>query len=257
MVAVVLAAGYATRLYPLTLEKPKALLDIGGKPMLDHILDKLQGIGAIRKTVIISNNKFYSQFADWKTAHDTKTGGRRHGGVMDGRDIIVINDGTDSENTRLGAIGDILFAIESLPIDDDIFVIAGDNFFTHSLAGFYDFFSAARTDCITVKKERDPELLKRVAIALVTPDSLVIDLEEKPLNPKSDLAVYAAYIYRRDTLPLFRVYLEEGNPKDAPGNFPSWLYKRKTVAAYPFTGDCYDIGTVESYRDICNKYSNA
>ena len=267
MVAIVLAAGYATRLYPLTLNKPKALLEIGGKPMLDHILEKILDIKEIKKTIVVSNGKYYGQFTEWKAAYANRVSGAGGSGIRtggsgiraDGRAVDsfigILNDGTVSEETRLGAIGDIKYTVEKLSIDDDLFVIAGDNFFTRSLAGFYGFFKRANADCITVKRETDPELLRRVAVAVLDADSRVIDLAEKPAEPKSDMAVYAAYMYRRDTLPLFKVYLDEGNPKDSPGNFPSWLYKRRTVAAYPFEGDCYDIGTVAAYDDICKKFA--
>jgi len=247
MVAIVLAAGYATRLYPLTQCVPKALLKIGSMTMLDHILDRIRDIEAITQIVIVSNKKFYGQFMDW--VNERGADGNRAG-------IVVVNDGTESDETRLGAIGDISFTIDALSIDDEAMIIAGDNFYSDSLSGFYGFFKQTGVDCVIVKTETDAELLKRVGIAVVDSDYRVLDFEEKPKKPKSNLAVYAAYIYRRDTLPLFKAYLDEGNPKDSPGNFPAWLYSRKTVAAYALTGDCYDIGTPEAYSEICAKYAH-
>jgi len=250
MDAVVLAAGYATRLYPLTLNTPKALLPIGGKPILDYIVDKIYETGEIEKIAIISNDKFYGQFAGWLRAY--VSGAPGGGGARGG--LSVVNDGTASEQTRRGAIGDIAFAIDALSLDDDLMVIAGDNFFTFSLRDLIGFYRRAGADTIIIKKVADCEALKSLGVATVGADYTVTGFEEKPREPKSDLAVYAAYIYRRDTLPLFREYLDGGNTKDAPGNFPAWLYKRKRVAAYAFDGECYDIGTPEAYEAICEKY---
>ena len=249
MVTIVLAAGYATRLYPITLETPKALLKIGNKTMLDHIMDKIDELGNVAQTVIVSNDKFYNSFVQWKDG--------REGVGADGRGagITVLNDGTVSEQTRLGAIGDIRFAIEALSIDDEVMVVAGDNFFTFRLTDFYDFYKRADADCVVVKKIADREVLKGLGVAVIGPGNQVLDFEEKPAAPKSDYAVYASYLYKKETLPLFSAYLDAGNPKDAPGNFPAWLCKRKRVAAYAFDGECYDVGTPEAYRDICAMYA--
>ncbi|MCL2059899.1 MAG: sugar phosphate nucleotidyltransferase [Oscillospiraceae bacterium] len=279
MVTIVLAAGYATRLYPITLETPKALLKIGNKTMLDHIMDKIDELGNVAQTVIVSNDKFYNSFVQWKDGREGtgRTGvgvgtgvgegaGRTGEGVgtgvgagvgADGRGagITVLNDGTVSEQTRLGAIGDIRFAIEALSIDDEVMVVAGDNFFTFRLTDFYDFYRRADADCVVVKKIADREALKGLGVAVIGPGNQVLDFEEKPAAPKSDYAVYASYLYKKETLPLFSAYLDAGNPKDAPGNFPAWLCKRKRVAAYAFDGECYDVGTPEAYRDICAMYA--
>jgi len=250
MVAIVLAAGYATRLYPITIDTPKTLLKIGGKPILEHILEKIGELECVAETVIISNDKFYGHFLEWKKGYSANQKREEHNRA----DIIILNDGSTSEETRLGAIGDIRFAIEELSIDDEVMIIAGDNFFTYRLTGLLDFYRRMDADCIVVKKLQDREMLRRFGVAVVGPDFRVIDFEEKPKEPKSDLAVFATYIYKRDTLPLIKEYLDGGNPKDAPGNFPAWLYKRKRVVAYAFEGDCYDIGTPEAYRDICAMY---
>ena len=259
MVAIILAAGYATRLYPITLDTPKALLKIGGKTMLDHILDKIGELDDVERIVIVSNDKFYNHFAEWKTNRAKMRRAGAGGHLSGGKDeeIIVINDGTTSEQTRLGAIGDIRFAIKKLSIDDEVIIIAGDNFFTFRLADLLSFYKQVGADCVTVKKLADRNALKHLGVAVLGPGGKVLDFEEKPEIPKSDYAVYATYIYKRDTLPLFAQYLDEGNPKDAPGNFPAWLCKRKHVAAYVFDGECYDVGTQEAYRDICIKYAGS
>ena len=250
MVAIVLAAGYATRLYPITKNTPKALLKIGGKTMLEHILVKIGDLRCVSETIIVSNDKFYNIFDKWVKNYLAEK--NREGAGLP--KITVLNDGTASEQTRLGAIGDIVFAIGALSIDDEVIIIAGDNFFTFRLTDLYDFYKRMDADCVTVKRVADRNALKSLGVAVVGPESRVTDFEEKPNMPKSDYAVYATYIYKRETLPLFGKYLDEGNPKDAPGNFPAWLYKRKRVVAYAFEGECYDVGTPEAYKDVCLKY---
>ena len=248
MIAIVLAAGYATRLYPLTKDKPKALLQIGGKTLLDHIVDKLDEIGAVTQTVVVSNDKFFGHFSEW--------GEKRYGRAPGKPGAVILNDGTVSEDARRGAIGDIQFAVEELSLDDEVIIIAGDNFFTFPLSGLYGYYKKMDSDCVVVKKLADPNALKSVGVAVVAPDMRVIEFEEKPQNPKSDLAVYATYVYKRETLPMFAEYLSAGNPKDAPGNFPAWLCKRKSVYAYEFAGECYDVGTPKAYSDLCEIYGN-
>lgn len=238
MKAIILVAGYATRLYPLTLHTPKALLDINGKTVLDYIYDEIETIDAIDEVYIVTNHKFYSHFTEWKENRETT------------KRIKVIDDGTSSDETKLGAIGDIRFIIEREKIKDDIMVLAGDNFFTYKLLDFYDFFMSTNKDCICVHELEDSKELKRMGVALLDEKNKVIHLEEKPENPKSNMAVYATYIYKSETLPLFETYIASGNKPDAPGYFPAWLYQRKDVYAYIFDGECYDIGTHEAYEEV-------
>ncbi|MDR3121809.1 MAG: nucleotidyltransferase family protein [Clostridiales bacterium] len=249
MVAIILAAGYATRLYPLTENRPKALLPIGGKPILDYIIEQIRTIPAVERTVVVSNDKFHGHFESWANEkEDARADARRR--------LIVLNDGTRSEETRLGAIGDMDFAISEAGIDEDILVIAGDNFFTYRLIDLYDFYRRADADCVVVKKIEDREALKSLGVAIVDSEGRVVEFEEKPQNPRSDLAVFATYLYRRETLPLIREYLRQGNKPDAPGNFPAWLCRRQRVAAYPFSGECYDVGTPEAYAALCAAYAS-
>jgi len=252
MTAIVLAAGYATRLYPLTLDTPKALLKIGGVTMLDHLVNKIGVIGAVTRVAIVSNDKFYGQFLEWKDrrAKESEYGGR------DRFELAILNDGTASEQTRLGAIGDIRYALDALAVDDELLVAASDNFFTYKLGDFYDFYLRMDADCVSAMHMDDREALRGMGVAVLSPDFTVLDFEEKPQNPKSNIAVFATYFYKRETLPLFTSYLEAGNPKDAPGNFPAWLCRRKRVAAYLFDGVCYDVGTPEAYRDLCAQYES-
>lgn len=167
------------------------------------------------------------------------------------KEIVVLNDGTYTEEDRRGAIGDIWFTVQEGAIDDEIMVIAGDNFFTYSLRDYLNFYHKKGSDCVCVKQWENKKELSRFGIAVLDAEDRVLDIEEKPENPKSDTVVFATYIYGKETVPLIGTYLEEGNKPDAPGNFPAWLYKKKDVYAFRFDGDCYDIGTPESYHEIC------
>ena len=242
MIALILAAGYATRLYPLTINKPKALLPINNKPIIDYIVDEIETIDAVDEIVVISNHKFAGCFHEWADS------------LKSGKKITVLDDGTSSEETRRGAIGDILFAIDEKNIDEEVLVIAGDNFFTYSLKDYYDYYTKIDKDCVCVKRFENREMLKHFGVALLDENSKGLEIEEKPAQPKTNMAVYATYMYKRDTVPMFRQYIQEGNKPDAPGYFLEWLYKRKEVYAYTFEGECYDIGTPESYRSVCEEY---
>lgn len=238
MKAIILAAGYATRLYPLTENKPKALLPIAGKPILDYIVDQIETVDQIDSLVIISNDKFYNNFTEWQQTRKTHL------------EIMVLNDKTTNDENKLGAIGDVSFAIEQLSIDEDILVLAGDNIFTFELKDFVDYYNEKNEDVILVKRIENKEELKRMGNAVIDETGKVLDMVEKPENPPSDIAVFAVYLYKKDTVKLIKQYLGEGGNPDAPGFFPSWLHKRKDVYAYVFDGECYDIGTPESYKEV-------
>ena len=238
MKAIILAAGYATRLYPLTITRPKALLPIAGKPILDYIVDEIETIDEVTSLVIISNDKFYGNFTEWKESRKSCL------------DITVLNDNTTDDTNKLGAVGDIDFAIDKLGIDEDILVMAGDNIFTFHLKDFADFYKKKNSDTILVKRLSDINDLKRMGNAVLDDSGRVLDMVEKPENPPSDIAVFAVYMYKKETLPMIKQYLGEGGNPDAPGFFPSWLHKKKDVYAYLFDGECYDIGTPESYKEV-------
>ncbi len=229
MKAIILAAGYATRLYPLTINKPKALLTINEKPIINYIVEQIY---------VVTNHKFIDSFADWQNEIESRA------------KITVLDDGTTSEQDRKGAIGDIAFVIQKMNINDELLVVAGDNFFTYPLKNYYDFYKQKDKDCVCVKVWNDEKTLRNFGIALLDQNNKVLDIEEKPENPKSNTVVFAMYLYQKDTIPLFEKYLSQGNNPDAPGNFPAWLYKQKEVYAYTFKGECYDIGTPESYQEV-------
>lgn len=240
MKAIILVAGYASRLYPLTLNKPKALLTLNATTLLDFLMKKLSYIDAIDEVVLVSNDKFYNQFENWKQGYKGKF------------TITVLNDGTSTNETRLGAIGDLQFAIDSLKIDDDIMVLVSDNYFTFSLKDFYNYYKEKNTDCILVTEFTDLEYLgKHFGVVYVDNNERVLNMVEKPGGiPASNIGAYATYIYKKETVKLIKQYLNEGNNKDAPGNFPSWLCSRKPIHAYSFKGKCYDIGTIDVYNSL-------
>ena len=244
MKAIILAAGYATRLYPLTLNMPKALLPIGKKPIIDHIVAQMDTVEELDEIYVVSNDKFAGHFEEWvKTAKSRVP-------------IKVLNDGTTDDSNKRGAIGDISFVIDEMQIDDDLMVIAGDNFFTYSLKDYVRFFREKDRDCVCVKVWEDESQLSQFGIALLDWEGKVLDIEEKPAKPKSNTAVFAAYLYKKETVPMFAEYLAAGNKPDAPGNFPAWLYKKQEVYAYTFEGECYDVGTPESYHEVCEMYKD-
>jgi glucose-1-phosphate thymidylyltransferase len=226
MKALILAAGYATRLSPLTDSIPKMLLTLAARPMLDYLLDRIREVGEIDEIHLVTNARFAEAFRDWAP-----------------KDVIVHDDGTTSNEDRLGAIGDIAFAIERGRLDgDDLLVVAGDNLIGYSLSDFVDFWRAKGGSAIAVHEVDDRDLLKQYGVVEVDEDDRVIGLEEKPVEPRSDLAATASYIYRGDDLALLPRYLDEGNPPDAPGNYTVWLYTRAPVYAYRVSGEWHDIG---------------
>ncbi len=244
MKAIILAAGYATRLYPLTLNTPKALLPIAGKPILNYITDEITSIDAIDEIIIVSNHRFYENFVDWKNTFETSL------------KITVLNDNTTDDTNKLGAIGDISFAIDTLQIDDDILVMASDSIFSFPLVDFYNEFKHRDKDLLLTQHIESVEDLKRMANVILDTDGKVKDMVEKPPVPVSNLVSYAAYIYKKDTVPMFKKYLTDGNNPDAPGHFPSWLHKIKPIYTYSFEGTFYDIGTPESYEEANRIFEN-
>lgn len=238
MKAIILAAGYATRLYPLTIDKPKALLPICQKPILNYIVEEIETISEIDELTIVSNHKFYPNFVQWQETYKSRL------------KINVLNDKSTDDSNKLGAVGDIQFVIEQMNISDDVLIMAGDNIFTFKLVDYYNAYKEKDVDMILTKEINNVEDLKRMANVTLDETGRVIDLVEKPPVPKSNIAAFASYIYKKETLPLIKQYLDEGNNPDAPGFFPAWLHKVKPVYAYTFDGECYDIGTPQSYAQV-------
>ncbi|MCL1997330.1 MAG: nucleotidyltransferase family protein [Turicibacter sp.] len=241
MKAIVLSAGYATRMYPLTLSRPKGLLPLGGRPILNYIIEQIETLPNVDEIILVSNHKFYEHYEEWLAMAEYKT------------PITILNDGSLSEDDRLGAIGDIAFVLKTKNLQTDLVIIAGDNYNTYPLLEQYEFFKEKDSDVVCAMRITNKEDLKRFAVAEIDKNNKLLSLIEKPQNPQSDLAVFATYFYKAETLPLFKDYINEGNSYDAPGYFLQWLYKRKDVYAYIMNGECYDIGTVAAYEELKNR----
>lgn len=245
MKAVILAAGYATRLYPLTKNMPKALLEIGGRPMLDWLYDNMASAGKVDGVYIVSNHRYYEPFCAWaETA-------RKRWPLLP---VKVLDDGTQNENERLGAVGDINFAIRQEHIDDDLLVAASDNFITFRLADMMAEFERTGRDTLLAWHMPDYEDRKNMAIATLDEEGRVIRLHEKPAEPETDIAIYAIYLYRRDTVNKFEEFLRGGNNGDSPGRFPAWLYTRKEMRVWFYPGECIDIGTKQHLDAVRERF---
>ncbi len=238
MKCIILAAGYATRLYPLTKNQPKPLLKVAGKSILDRIVDKIDKVLDIDEIVVITNHKFYNHFKTWKTTYQGD------------KKVKIVNDGTETNSTRLGAIKDVLFAINELYINDDMMILAGDNLFDFELVDFVRFFKDKKTDVITAHIIDDMERIKRTGVAEINDKQQLISFEEKPKHPKSNYAVPPFYIYKKNTIKLIRRFINQGNNGDAPGMFLRWLLNHNTIHVFQFNGMRYDIGTLESYHVV-------
>ena len=234
MKAVILAAGYATRLRPLTLDRPKHLLEVGGRTILDRLLDQLP-LDELETIYVVTNARFAEGFREW-------AGGRSGA-------IEVIDDGTTSDDDKLGAIGDLGLVIASRGLDDDLLVAAGDSLFTERLDGFVAFAREREGAAIAVYEVGELEEMKRLSAIEVDEESRVVAMEEKPERPTSTLAGIALYFYPRGVLPLVGRYLEEGNNPDQPGRFAEWLYTRTPVYAWRVPGRWLDIGTPETLAE--------
>jgi glucose-1-phosphate thymidylyltransferase len=240
MNALILAAGYATRLYPLTLNKAKPLLEVGGKPMIEWLFDNLTSLSGLKTVYVVTNNKFAKDFQDWANAYQD-----RHPGLQ----IKIINDGSTSDDDKLGAIGDINLVLtrENLT-NDDLLVVAGDNLFEQPLT---EFVNAAKKSPATVAVHDvgDLEAMKKYGTVTIDNKGVITNFEEKPKQPKSTLAAVALYYYSRETLPLFTTYLAAGNNPDQPGLFLQWLYTRKPVGTFEIKGRWLDIGSKETLEN--------
>ena len=247
MNVLILAAGYATRLYPLTLNKAKPLLDVAGKPMVEWVVENLRGVAEIETIYIVTNAKFLADFETWAKNYQSANPQFR---------FKVINDGSTTDDNKLGAIGDInlLLARESVA-DSDLLVIAGDNLFRESLAGFVDY--AGKTQAtVGVHDVTDGQAIKKYGVVTVDADGVVTHFEEKPKDPKSSLAAIALYFYSKKVLPLFTTYIAAGNNTDQPGLFLQWLYPRKPVNTFQITGQWLDIGSKETLEEANKLFKN-
>jgi glucose-1-phosphate thymidylyltransferase len=239
---IIIAAGYATRLYPLTENFPKPLLKIGESTILDRMLVDIDAIEDVDEHIVVTNHKFAGIFRDWADkAQYTKP-------------ISVIDDGTSSNETRLGAVNDLLLAINSRDINDDILVAAADNILDFSFAGFVDYFKRVESSVIMCHHEPSLEKLQRTGVIEVDNDFKVLMMQEKPKQPVSNWAVPPFYIYAAKDLPLIRDCMNHGCGFDAPGNLAHYLVGVTTLHAWKMPGGRLDIGSLDSYHEAMKKY---
>ena len=243
---IVIAAGYATRLGELTKNFPKPLLKIGNNTILGRMLDDIDAIPDIDEHIIITNHKFAHIFNEWKDQQAYT------------KPITIIDDGTETNDTRLGAVCDLLFAMDKLQIDDDLLVVAADNLLFFSFREFVDFAKAKGTSCIICHDQPSIEKLQRTGVVVLDENNKVLNMEEKPEHPKSHWAVPPFYIYKKHDLNLVRHSVENGCGKDAPGNLAHYMVEHTVMHAWPMAGTGenlrFDIGSLDTYKEACEKY---
>lgn len=235
MKCLIIAAGYATRLYPLTENFPKPLLKVGDKPILNWLMEDLDQTGLINEYIVVTNHKFAPIFEEWAKQRT---------------DVTVIDDGTSSNETRLGAVRDIELGILSRGVQEDLLVMAGDNLLSFSLKGFLDYFREKGTTCIMRFYQPDLNKLHKSGVADVDANGRILSMEEKPEHPKSHWCCPPFYIYRKEDLPLVSAGIAAGCGTDAPGSFIAWLCTQTVVHAWEMPGCRYDIGNLESYKEV-------
>ena len=240
MKAIILAAGYATRLYPLTKNFPKPLLEVGGKTILDHLVDQIKIISDIDRIYVVTNRRFFGHFADW--ACENKA-------IQAGLETEILDDGTTSNDNRLGAVGDIQFAIEACAIADDVLVLAADNILLFSLQKLVDTFNSNPVSHVAVRHNPDYDDRKRRGNVQLDKDNRVLRFIEKPDRPISEWSASPVYIYPASILPRFEEYIASGGNPDAPGHFVAWLHTCETVYGYDIEGGVLDIGNRESLAE--------
>lgn len=241
MNALILAAGYATRLYPLTLKKAKPLLEVAGKPIIEWVVDNLAPIKGIETIYIVTNDKFAADFQAWADSYR-----ERHAQAR----FKIVNDGSTSDADKLGAIGDINLVLtrEEEVLKNDLIVVAGDNLFSEPLSGFAEVAEQSEA-MIGVYDVGSLEAIRKYGCVEVDGDGVVVHFEEKPEKPRSTLAAIALYYYARTVLPLLTTYLAAGNNPDQPGRFVQWLYTRKPVRTFQVKGKWLDIGSKETLEE--------
>lgn len=245
MKCLILAAGYATRLYPLTENFPKPLLKVGEKTILDWLIDDIdtakneEGKSIVDEYVVISNHKFAHHFEKWAEGNDQ---------------ITIVDDGTSTNETRLGAVKDIQYAIDTLSLDDDILVIAGDNVLDFSLTKFIAYAQEKRTSCVMRYYEPLKEKLKKSGVLTIDEKHRVIAMAEKPQEPEAHWCCPPFYYYTKADAKLVQEGIASGCGTDAPGSYIAWLCKQVPVHAMEMPGKRYDIGNLESYEKVQKEY---
>lgn len=245
MKVIILCAGYATRLYPLTKDKPKPLLTVAEKPIVEYLLEEIKDVKEIDHVYFVTNDRFSSHFQEWQQSYQYH------------KPITIVNDKTTSNDDRLGAIGDMLFTIEGMSIDDDLLVIAGDNIFDINMNEFLAFANQNKPYASMAAFDiKDKELAKQYGIVAIDEASQVVNFLEKPDNPPSTLASLALYFFPQSSLPKFKEYIDAGNNPDQPGKYIAWLSKNDKVYCFSFAGTWFDIGDFDSLEKANEFYKN-
>lgn len=240
MKCLILAAGYATRLYPLTENFPKPLLEVQNKTILDWLIDDIDALGIVDEYVVISNHKFAHHFDKWAMEKTQK--------------VTVVDDGTSTNETRLGAVRDIQFAIDKLNLCDDMLVIAGDNLLDFSLTKFIKYAKEKNAACIMRYYEPSEQKLTKCGVVTIDNDDKIVNMVEKPENPESHWCCPPFYYYTKEAAKLIKKGIESGCGVDAPGSFIAWLCKQVEAYAMEMPGRRYDIGNLESYEQVKKEY---
>ncbi|MBI5392935.1 nucleotidyltransferase family protein [Candidatus Woesearchaeota archaeon] len=239
MKAIILAAGYATRLYPLTLTTPKPLLTVAGIPMVEYIINKIEEISSIDHIYIVTNNRFYNHFVDWKENFSSN------------KSVIIINDNTNSNEDRLGAIGDIHYVVQQMNINDDLLIIGGDNLFTFSLEELRKNFKEKNSSVIALFDTKDKDIIAgKLGCVTINAENKIINFEEKPAAPRSTLAATLCYLFKREDIEELENCIKEHNASDNTGDFIKYLSNKKEVYAYVADGIWFDIGNNEQYKEV-------
>ena len=239
---IVIAAGYATRLGELTKNFPKPLLKIGENTILGRMLDDIDKIPEIDEHIIITNHKFAGIFEEWALKQSYT------------KPVTIVDDGTETNDTRLGAVCDLLFAMDKLKIDDDMLVVAADNILFFSFQEFVDFAKTKGTSCIMCHEQPSIEKLQRTGVIVLDDNDKVLNMEEKPKEPKSHWAVPPFYIYLKKDLDKVRHSVENGCGKDAPGNLAHYMVEQVEMHAWKMTAGRFDIGSLDTYNEACEKF---
>ena len=240
MKCLILAAGYATRLYPLTENFPKPLLTVGEKTILDWLLEDIDTANAVDQYAVISNHKFASHFHAWAENHKLP--------------ISVVDDGTSSNETRLGAVRNIQFAIDRLQLDDDLLIIAGDNLLDFSMTRFIRYAMEKDTSCVMRYYEAEIKLLQKSGVAEVDENDRLLSLEEKPAFPKSPWCTPPFYYYKKHDAARIKNAIADGCGTDAPGSLVAWMCRHTKMHSMEMPGNRYDIGDLESYKKAQTDY---
>ena len=243
MKALILGAGYATRLYPLTIGCPKPLLPVGGRPIIDYIMDKLEELPELDEVFIVTNNRFFKNFKEWAKRRTSQ------------KKITTINDKTLTNKERLGAIGDIKLVIEEANIDEELLVIAGDNLFSFKMRNFIEFAKGHSPNySIVLHNIVSREEARKYGVGTIDKNNKLLSFTEKPQTPESTLVAICLYYFPKAKLSGVAEYLETSKHNDAPGNYISWLVQNDVVYGFIFDGEWYDIGDKNIYEKVKNTY---